>query len=333
MPETLNLGSLAVHPPLLLAPMAGLSHSALRTLIAGFGGCGLFSTEMLSAVSLPQESATSPYLLRTEVERPLSYQLLAARAEVIPPAVERLHALGAEAIDLNLGCPAPNVRRMGGGAALMSRPDTVRQMVATARRCTDLPLSAKIRLGEALDAQNEARLRDFCRMLEGEGLDFVTVHARLRGESFCRKPHWGWVAKVKTWVRIPVLANGGVDSPASARACLAESGADGLMIGRMAAQRPWVFAEIARDLYGRPGPKPLSLPAVYRDFAAGLVGRFPPERRLGRLKEFTHHFAANWFFGHHLASRVQGSSDFTEACARAEEFFAAHPEASAFEQP
>lgn len=328
MEGELSFGTLAIQPPLLLAPMAGLTHSALRTTILQFGGVGLLSTEMLSASRLPAENKhLSPYLIQTKKERPLSYQLLVSTEQHIPKAMERLHAIGADAIDLNLGCPAPQVRKFGGGALLMEEPQRVRRIVATARRHTCLPLSAKIRLGEQLDTD---KLHSFCHMLEGEGIDLLTVHGRLRSESFARKPRWEWIAKVKEWVKIPVVANGSIDSVASARTCLAITGADGLMIGRRAASAPWIFAAIARALYQAPIPEMLvSLPAVYRHFAGALADRFPPERRLGRLKEFTHHFAKNYPFGHHLASQVQASSTFNEAYERAVAFFLQHDSGAA----
>ena len=315
------IGHKKIWPPLTLAPMAGLTHSALRTTILGFGGIGLLSTEMLAAARLPAESArTSPYLVRTARETPLSYQLLLTGEQHIPRIFAALHRLGADAVDLNLGCPAPLVRRAGGGSSLMEEPERVRRMVRSARLHTALPLTAKIRLGEKLDAR---KLHDFCTMLVDEGIDLLTVHARLRSESFARRPRWEWVGRVKSWVDIPVVANGGIDSVASARACLQASGADGLMIGRRAAVAPWVFAEIARSLYGVELPPPqVCLPEVYRDFAVALVERFAPERRLGRLKEFTHYFAKNYPFGHHLASRVQSSGTLAEAWDGARTFFA-----------
>jgi tRNA-dihydrouridine synthase len=194
-PQSLKLRGLEISPPLFLAPMAGLTHSALRRLILEQGGIGLLSTEMLSAARLPSESPQlSPYLVRTAQETPLSYQLLVSRVEEVAPAIAKLHALGAEAIDLNLGCPAPTVRRMGAGSRLMEEPATVQALVAAARKQTGLPLTAKIRLGETLD---EEKLREFCLMLEGEGVDLLSVHARLRGEPFVRKPRWPWVGKVK----------------------------------------------------------------------------------------------------------------------------------------
>ncbi|MHB8989313.1 MAG: tRNA dihydrouridine synthase [Desulfobulbia bacterium] len=319
--QSIRLKGLEISPPLFLAPMAGLTHSALRRLILEQGGIGLLSTEMLSAKRLPMENAAlSPYLVRAPQEIPLSYQLLVSRVEEVAPAIAKLHALQAEAIDLNLGCPAPTVRRMGAGSRLMDEPALVRALVAAARKQTDLPLTAKIRLGETLD---EDKLRDFCRMLEGEGIDLLNVHARLRGEPFVRKPRWPWVGKVKGWMNIPVVANGGIFSVEDAKNCLAQSGADGLMIGRGAAIRPWIFAELAREVYGLAVEVPvLNTMALYLRFVELLEESFLPERRLGRLKEFTHYFAKNYPFGHHLASGVQSSASLAEAKERASLFLA-----------
>ncbi|MGV1099784.1 tRNA dihydrouridine synthase [Thiovibrio sp. JS02] len=318
--QSIRIKGLSITPPLVLAPMAGLTHSALRRLILELGGVGLLSTEMLAATRLPMENAAlSPYLVRTEAERPLSYQLLVFREADVAPAIARLHALGADAIDLNLGCPAPTVRRMGAGSRLMEAPATVRALVAAARRETDLPLTAKIRLGESLD---EKKLRDFCLMLAGEGIELLTVHGRLRGEPFSRRPRWAWIGKVKGWLNIPVIANGGIFSLADAGSCLAESGADGLMIGRAAARTPWLFAEIAREVYGADLALPVvRKPRIYLRYVELLAESFLPERRLGRLKEFSHYFAANYRFGHRLASAVQSSGTVAEARARAVEFF------------
>lgn len=344
----LSFGALQVDPPLLLAPMAGLTHSALRRLLLEQGGVGLLSTEMLAARRLPHDNpGLSPYLIRHSSETPLSYQLLLIREEDAAGAVAALEKLGAQAVDLNLGCPAPEIRRLGGGSRLMDDPALVRRLVGEVRRRTTLPLSAKIRLGESLDAE---RLRDFCRLLEDCGIDLLTVHARLRGEPFGRKPRWSWVARVKSWLQIPVVANGGIFSPADARTCLAQTGADGLMIGRGAAVSPWLFRAIVRDFAAaaageeagkvmasglRPSASaagtcaagPQSVPEVpdksviYLHFIELLEESFAPERRLGRLKEFTHYYARNYTFGHHLASAVQSSPDLETARQRAREFF------------
>jgi nifR3 family TIM-barrel protein len=318
--NAIQIRNLRINPPLLLAPMAGLTHSALRQTISGFGGVGLLSTEMLSAKRLPTENKEiSPFLIATPYERPLSYQLLISKEEEAAPAIERLHELQADAIDLNLGCPAPAVRRFGAGSKLAEQPDTVRRIVSAARKRTDLPLTAKIRLGEELNEQN---LKAFCTMLEGEGIDMLSVHARLKKEPFIRKPKWQWCAKIKQWLTIPVIANGGIFSVQDAEKCLQVSGADGLMIGRGAAVRPWLLAETARKVFGFDiEEREISLPEIYINFIDLLNTHFPPERRLGRLKEFTHYFSQNFKFGHHLAYKVQTSKSIDEAQERAELFF------------
>jgi nifR3 family TIM-barrel protein len=320
--KELQLGNLTISPPLLLAPMVGVSHSALRTVIMELGGVGLLSTEMLSARRLPSSNPTvDPFVIRGAKERPLSYQMLVTSPKDVAPAMAALHRLGADAVDLNLGCPAPTIRRAGAGSKLAEEHDLVRKVVASARLATALPLSAKIRLGSEL---KEEKLRNFCRMLEGEGLDYLTVHGRLHKEPFARRPHWDWIGKVKNWLTIPVIANGGIFSVEDAQNCLAISGADGLMLGRAAPTKPWLFAEISHVLYGGLVLSGINKPAIYRRFVAILEERFPPGRHLGRLKEFSHYFSKNYPFGHHLAMAVQRSASVAEALAAAEDFFARH---------
>ncbi|MBU0945078.1 MAG: tRNA-dihydrouridine synthase family protein [Proteobacteria bacterium] len=304
-------------PPLALAPMVGLSHSALRLLILELGGVGLFFSEMLSVTRLPIENQTvSPFLCRTAAEYPFFYQIFVAPGQDILPAVARLHSLDAQGIDLNLGCPAPALRKQGAGSFMA--PDFIKETVACLRKATALPISAKIRLGSKLD---EKSLVSFCRMLEGEGVDLLTVHGRLQGEKFCRKARWDWIGKVKAAVKVPVFANGGIFTVADASKCLDQSGADGLMIGRGAVSRPWLFADIARSVYGLDiGPVP-SKRAIYLRFIGLLIERFLPEKRLGRLKQFSHYYAQNFRFGHHLASAIQNSSSLEEASERAVAFF------------
>lgn len=324
--STIQIRGLCINPPLLLAPMAGITHSAFRQIVSGFGGVGLLSTEMLSAKRLPSEKPISPFLIRTVVERPLSHQLLISAIRDMEPAINALHKLDADAIDLNMGCPAATVGKLGAGCMLMEQPDDVRLLVSTARKLTTRPLTAKIRLGIEL---NEEKLKSFCAMLEGEGIDMLSVHARLKDEPFDRRPRWEWLAKVKRWIRIPVIANGGIFSAQNAEDCLLISGVDGLMLGRGAAIKPWLFAEIARDMYGHKIKEPeVSLPTIYGNFIDLLNEFFWPERRLGRLKKFTHYFANNYKFGHRLATRVQGSHSMDEAIERAAIFFEANRECS-----
>jgi tRNA-dihydrouridine synthase B len=218
-----------------------------------------------------------------------------------------------------MGCPHPSVGKSGAGFALMDQPENARRIVMEGRKSTRLPLTAKIRLGVRLDEQV---LKDFCTMLEDEGIDMLSVHARLKKESFARRPRWEWIARIKEWLTIPVIANGGIFTVQDAKDCLSVSGADGLMLGRGAVIKPWLFAEIARELYDCNIAGPAALPpVVYGNFIDLLNELFRPERRLGRLKEFTHYFAGNYKFGHLLSSRIQSSNSVEEARERARIFF------------
>jgi tRNA-dihydrouridine synthase B len=318
--KNLVVRGLEISPPIVLAPMVGITHSAFRSLVQDEGGVGLLFTEMLAAKRLPHDNELiSPLLIRDESERPLIYQIIAANELTIEPAVEKLHKLGAEGIDLNLGCPAPVQRRQGAGAVLAGNHHQLQKVLCKLRKSTELPLSVKIRLGHRLEADE---LRSFCLFLEAEGVDMITIHARLNGEKFCRKPRWGLIGEVKDAVSVPILANGGIFSPADARKCLELSGADGLMIGRGAVEQPWLCADIAREIYGvGAGRKQREISEIYLKFITLLEQRFAPERRLGRLKQFTRYFAASFQFGHHLAASIQNSDCIEQARRRATVFF------------
>ena len=318
--KRISIRSLEISPPLVLAPMVSLTHSVLRQIVAEFGGAGLYSTEMLSAKRLPHDDPElSPYLIRTEREKPLSYQLLVASVSEIGRALDALQSLGADAVDLNLGCPKPGVTRIGGGLGLMARPDEVRRIVAEARKRTELPLTAKIRLG---DGPEDRSLKPFCVMLQEEGIDMLSIHARLNHEPPGRRPRWEYLSTVKEWLSVPVIANGGIFSVQDAKECLRVSGADGLMLGRGAVVKPWLFAEIAKNVYGCDIAEPAPvLRNVYERFADLLAVTFGPEHRLTRLKQFTKYFAGNYQFGHYLATRVQSSASVEEALERAGKFF------------
>jgi len=301
--------------------MVGLSHSAFRSLVQAEGGVGLLFTEMLAAKRLPHDNAfCSPLLIRDESEKPLIYQIITANEADIKPAIRKLHALGADGVDLNLGCPAPMQRRQGAGAMLGENYQQLRKILYTLRKSTDLPLSVKIRLGPSLNVE---QLRSFCLFLETEGVDMITIHARLNGEKFCRKPRWAAIGAIKDAVSVPIVANGGIFSLADARKCLELSHADGLMIGRGAVAQPWLCADIAREIYivGH-GCENRKRSRIYLKFITLLEQRFAPERRLGRLKHFTRYFAGSFPFGHHLAAAVQNSTSIAEARRRADEFFA-----------
>lgn len=319
--KKLVIRDLVIDPPVALAPMVGLSHSAFRSLVHEEGGVGLYFSEMLAAKRLPHDNENvSPLLARSSCEYPLVYQLVAAGMEYIEPAVEKLHVLNAQGIDLNLGCSAPLVKKQGGGASLAENDPQLIAILRVIRRSTKLPVSVKIRLGREL---NVKKLVDKCRLFEDEGVDFITIHARLDGEKFCRKPRWQAISAVKKAISVPIFANGGIYTVEDAKACLEESGADGLMIGRGAVEKPWLCSEIARDVFGSVIPETKrSTKEIFFRFFDLLEDRFARERQLGRLKQFTRYFASSFAFGHSLASSVQNADSMINARDEATLFFA-----------
>ncbi len=316
----MRIRELDIDIPLSLAPMVGLSHSALRSLIAQLGGAGLFFTEMLSAKRLPSENEKkSPFLVRDGSERPLFFQIFTSTEDEVDCAMARLAELDAQGIDVNLGCPAPQLRKIGAGLELFKQTQTVTSLIKRMRRQTILPLSVKIRLGETEDSK---KLLGTCQLFEDLGVDLITIHARLNGEKFCRKPRWHMLGNVTPKLSVPVIANGGIFSVDDARRCLEQSGAAGLMIGRGAVHNPWLFRDIAKELFDvQPNSNLQDGAEVYSHFITLLEQRFTPERRLGRLKQFTHYFASNYSFGHLLVSRIQNSSSMKQAAERAKDFF------------
>ena len=178
----------------------------------------------------------------------------------------------------------------------------------------------KIRLGERKDSIS--KLCRFCKFLEEQGVDCIIIHARFDDDKFCRKPHWSRIKDVKRELSIPVVANGGISSIENARRCITESGADGLMIGRAAAKKPWIFRDIAKSLYGIEfSYEKTDIASFYFRFAELVQSRFRAERRLGRLKEFTGYFSESYKYGHYLASSVQNSKTLEEAMREASLFF------------
>ena len=301
--------------PLVLAPMAELGHAAFRALVRRFGGCDLLFTEMLSAAGVvAQRTNPSLFLIQDPAERDLVHQIAGAEPGLMGEAAAMLAESGSARLDINMGCSAPMIVCRGWGVALMREPARAREIVKAVRQRFTGHLSAKIRLGWRGDDGN---LEDFCRMLEGEGIQTLAIHARLKHEKFKGRSRWDKIASVREILRIPVAGNGDVCTPDDAERMRAETGCDAVMIGREAARRPWVFHEIANGVPLQPDPL-----EVIRKFIE-LLGRYlPEERHLSRLKIFLAWFAQPLPFGHTLRTRVQNAATMAEARNRIEAFFA-----------
>jgi nifR3 family TIM-barrel protein len=263
----LQLGPFTVDPPVVLAPMAGVTDAPFRVLCASFGG-GLYVNQMVTARALLEGHAASWELARFHpAERIRSLQLYGTDPLTLGEAVRRLVAEDrVDHIDMNFGCPAAKVTRNGGGAALPYKRRLLRDVISSAVGAADaesggrVPVTVKFRLG--IDDEH-LTFMDTARIAEQEGVAWVALHARTALEHYAPPAHWDRIAELKAAITsIPVLGNGDVFSPGDAAAMMDSTGCDGVVVGRGCLGRPWLFAELAAAFAGRPVPPPPRLGEV-----------------------------------------------------------------------
>ncbi len=258
----MKIGPIVVDPPVVLAPMAGVTNAAFRRLCRSFGG-GLYVSEMITARALIEGNAKTQMLASfASDETPRSLQLYGVDPTVMAAAVSQLvDADRVDHIDLNFGCPAPKVTRLGGGAALPVRRRLLADILtATVRAAGSVPVTAKFRIG--IDDDHTTHL-DTGRIAEDAGCAAVALHARTAEQRYSGTATWAAIAELKSAVTsIPVLGNGDIWEAADAIAMLEATGCDGVVVGRGCLGRPWLFAELAAALEGRPVPPPAPLGTV-----------------------------------------------------------------------
>jgi nifR3 family TIM-barrel protein len=229
-----------------LAPMAGITNAPLR-LLARECGSGLVTSEEIDARALLHDDRRTREMARhLPEERPVAMQLRGVDPVILAEAARRLEAAGADAIDLNMGCPVPKITAKGQGAALMRDPPAAVRVLRAMRAAVRVPLTIKIRGGWDDRSLNAVEI---ARLAEGEGVDAITVHPRTRSQQFTGRAPWEIIASVVDAVRIPVTGNGDVRSRADAEAMRRATGCAEVMVGRGALGAPWIFSptEPTRD--------------------------------------------------------------------------------------
>lgn len=262
MAARLAIGPLEVFPPLILAPMAGITDLPFRSL-AREQGAPLCFTEMVSAQGLIRNGKNTLTLLRSDRgDRPLGIQLFGDDAAALAEAARRVEGL-CDLIDINMGCPVKKVVAGGAGSALLRKPELVAAIVRAVRRAIHLPLTIKIRTGWS---SSEASFLEIARIAEAEGCDAITLHPRTRAQMFSEHADWDRLLELKQSAGVPVIGSGDIFSSSDIVDMFQRTGCDGVMIARGALGNPWIFREAAQLLSGgKPHP-----PTIDERFATVL---------------------------------------------------------------
>lgn len=237
----MQIGKLDIKNPLALGPMAGVTDWAFRTICAELGA-GITVTEMVSSRALVYKDKKSEALLRKNAGSVCGAQIFGNDPDIMAQAAAlAIEKTGCDFLDINMGCPMPKIANSGDGCGLMRTPELAGQIVNAVAKAVDVPVTVKCRLGWDRGSIN---VLDFTMRMQDNGAQMVCVHGRTRSMLYSGKADWDMIAKVKSQLSVPVLANGDVVDAETAVRCLNWTGADGLMIGRAAFGDPWVFQQV-----------------------------------------------------------------------------------------
>ena len=236
---------------MLQSPLAGVSDRVFRQLVRRWAPNALLFTEMVNATSLELGFGRGKVEELSQEQGPIGVQLFDHRPDAMAEAARRAEEAGAFLIDINMGCPVRKIARKGGGSGLIRDPDLASRIIEAVARAVRLPVTVKTRLGWC---GSDADPETWCRQLQDAGAQLLTLHGRTRDQGFKGKADWAAIAAVKRTLTIPVIANGDINTPEDAQRCLAETGADGVMVGRGTMGAPWLVGQIDAALKGLPVP-------------------------------------------------------------------------------
>ena len=235
--------------PFAVAPMAGMTDTAFRRLVKRHGGCGLVVTEMVSSEGLVRGiDRTLEFAEYTEEERPISIQVFGGDPEKMAAAAQIVEGMGADIVDVNMGCPVPKIAKHNAGCSLMREPAHAAGVIAAMTKAVKIPVTVKMRAGWNDEERNAPVL---ARMVEDAGAAAVTVHGRTAAQSYSGSADWDLVARIADELTIPVFGSGDCLEPAHVVNRL-KSGVEGVLVGRGVLRNPWILAQAADLAAGRP---------------------------------------------------------------------------------
>jgi tRNA-dihydrouridine synthase B len=251
----MKIGSVTLSSPFVVAPMAGMTDSAFRRLVKRQGGCGLVVTEMVSSEGLVRGiDRTLEYAEYTEEERPVSIQIFGGDPAKMAAAARIVEAMGADIVDVNMGCPVPKIAKHNAGCSLMQEPRHAATVIYAIAKAVKIPVTVKMRAGWNDRSRNAP---DVARMVQDAGASAVTIHGRTAEQSYSGSADWDLVSGVARDLSIPVFGSGDCIEPQDIIARL-ESGVSGVLVGRGVLRNPWILSQAADIASGR-APREVSL--------------------------------------------------------------------------
>ncbi|PYT36678.1 MAG: tRNA dihydrouridine synthase DusB [Acidobacteria bacterium] len=317
----MRIGHVILDEPLILAPMAGITDQYFRLILKRIGGVGMVTMEFISSEALTRGNEKTRHMMQfAEEERPLAIQIYGSHPERMAEAAEFVLAIGADVVDINMGCPANKVLKGCSGAALMGDLDLAQAIIRAVRRRVAIPLTVKFRVG--LD-EPRANYLELGRICEAEGVDAVALHARTARQMFNGKADWEHIRRLKETLKIPVSGNGDVETPADALALWRATGCDGVMIGRAAVKNPWIFRQISSVRAGAIAREPTI--EERRDlilYHFSLLREREEERfALHKIRTFTGWYTHGLPNGRVLRQKINGLTSVSQFIDEIEEFF------------
>ena len=245
----MKIASVELPTPFAVAPMAGMTDTAFRRLVKRHGGCGLVVTEMVSSEGLVRGiDRTLEYAEYTEEERPISIQVFGGDPEKMAAAAQIVESMGADIVDVNMGCPVPKIAKHNAGCSLMREPAHAAGVIAAMTKAVKIPVTVKMRAGWNEEERNAPVL---ARMVEDAGASAVTVHGRTAAQSYTGSADWDLVARIADDLTIPVFGSGDCLEPQHVMSRM-RSGVEGVLVGRGVLRNPWILAQAADLAAGRP---------------------------------------------------------------------------------
>jgi tRNA-dihydrouridine synthase B len=238
----MKIGPITLQSPFAIAPMAGMTDTAFRRLVKRHGGCGLVVTEMVSAEGLVRGiDRTLEYAEYTEEERPISIQIFGGDPDKMAAAAQVVEGMGADIVDVNMGCPVPKIAKHNAGCSLMREPAHAAAVIGAMARAVKIPVTVKMRAGWNDEERNAPTL---ARMVQDAGASAIAVHGRTAAQSYSGSADWDLVARIAADVTIPVFGSGDCIEPQQIVERL-RSGVGGVLVGRGVLRNPWILAQAA----------------------------------------------------------------------------------------